>query len=702
MIWIIQSVICALLFVANFAWHTTHIWVAVALNILLALSCIGLVMTSCQRQIVNSSSSERSEVVRNTIIIILIALYLAASLAKLNGSSTALWRSIVDGEPPVVGIIAGKPQPIRSDEWLEQTPFTWSQAAQNPAFPVVNVNIGDGVMPLLSNQPARHWSMIFRPQMWGYFFLDLERAFAFHWNFKWFALLLAGFLFLRIVARGDNFLALSGALLILFSSYVQWFFSSPRCVPEMIAMVFFGLWALHTLLRTTSRWAIVGLSLILLIAIQQFAFFSYPRSQIPLTYLALALLAGGFVIHRNRSEDAWTPTHFRSACLVATLFIAMTLLWRWHGEISSTLKQIQKLIYPGQVISAGGMYPWYGLLAPFLEFSMTEQHFPKALWNVCEASGFLFFAPFLLVSVIRDTWQRRADPISVALVLFLGFAICFLVVGIPPWLARVTGWSYSSLRAILAVGVASIVGVIRHLALQPDRRSDRGKAFFSATTIALVFGLFACFYIANLRLGNFAKLSEIVASTLFFATVFFLLWQRIAVASCILLVVPSLYATGLVNPIGVGVPGITQSPTFQWLSKIHQADPAARWIVLGDPSNRTFCSLAQFVKATGATVIGGTRYMPDREVISVLDPENRYAEVYDRYARICFTASSETHAVFELFATNAYRIYIPFQPEIFERLGVKYIVLTDPTKGTSLSGFEPIAEQKGIVVLGRR
>ena len=701
MTWIIQSVICAFLFVANFAWPTPHVGVAATLNVLLALSCLGLLVTSCRPEIVDSSSREQRARVRNIIIVILTVLYLAASLARLNGSSTALWRGLADREPSVAGIIAGKPKDIRSDEWLEQTPFTWSQAAQNPAFPAVNHNIGDGVMPLISNQPVRHWSMIFRPQMWGFFFLDLERAFTFNWNFKWFGLLLGGFLFFRTLVRENNLLALSGALLILFSSYIQWFFSSPRCVPEMIAMVFFGLWARHTLLRTTSRWAVVGLSLVLLTTIEQFVFFSYPRSQIPLVYLALAMFAGGYALYRIRVQNSGSPSYFRSACLVATLLIAATLSWQWYTEISSTLKQIGHLIYPGQVISAGGSYPWYGLIAPFLEFSMTQEHYPKPLGNVCEASGFLFFAPFLLAGVIRDTWQRRPDPISIALLLFLAFGLCFLVFGIPPWLARVTGWSHTSIRAILAVGVASIIGVVRHLGLPPEGRPERGKTLLLITTIALAGALFACLYMANLRLANFARLSEIIASTLFFTTVFCLFWQRVVVASCILLAIPCLYSTGLANPIGVGVPGITQSPTFQWFAKMHQDDPSARWIVMGELSNRA-CCLAQFVKATGATVLGGVRYMPDRDAISVLDPENRYTAVYDRYARSCFAISSDTRALFELISPNDYRVYIPFQPEIFERLAVKYIVLVDPEKETPLAGFEPIAERNGMVVLRRR
>lgn len=699
MIWI-QSIVCSLLFVANFAWPSKQPAVAVALNLLLAAACVSLLLAKFEADDVDLTRRENDVVLRNTIVIGLFLIYLGASVAKLNGSSTALWRGLADHRDPAADVIVGKPKDIRSDEWLVQTPWIWSQAGQQPSFPVSNKNIGNGVVPLVTNLPARHWTMLFRPQMWGFFFLDLERAFAFNWNFKWFALLLSGFLFFRVVARGNNLLALSGALLLLFSNYVQWFFSTPTSMPEMISMVFFALWSAHTISAAESRWAILGASAVLLVSIEQFAFCCYPRFQIPLGYLALALALGGCCRSR-RNDDGRTFGRIRAGCLIVTFAIAAALLAQWYREVSPTIREIESLVYPGRQIFPGAEFSWVRLFAPFLEFAMTANHFPAPLGNVCEAGGFLFLAPLLAGLVIRDIWRGRRDGVLIAVVMFLAFSLCFMLVGVPSWLARMTGWSYViSIRVILALGVASIIGLVRYLGSPFEKLEDK-KAWFLCGALTLALTLFGCLYMANVRMGDFARLAEITAAAIFFATVFCLVWQGQRTASCLLLVLPLLWASVLVNPIERGLPGFTRSEIFRWLSEIHQGGREGRWIIVGDLTNRT-CCLAQFVKATGADVLGGTRCMPDREMLSVLDPENRYAAVHNRYARVCFIPSSEATPDFVLNSGDDYQVHIPMRSEIFESLGVKYVLLVDPTNAPALPRFEQIATREGLVLLRRQ
>ena len=697
-----------LLFIAQFARHQTRgrfDRVGVAINILLAVSGVALLIASwlLRRQDRQEQKHDLkfNRLVRNIIVVALAVIYFAASLAKLNGSSTALWRELADRQPPDPGLIAGRAKEIRSDEWFVHTPWIWSQAERTPAFPEQNTNIGDGVMPLLTNLPVRHWTMLFRPQMWGFFFLDRERAFAFNWNFKWFGLVLGGFLFLRIFARANNLLALSGAFILLFSSYIQWFFSSPTCMPEMISMVFFAVWAVHVMAKATSRWAIAGAGIVLVAAVEQFAFCCYPRFQIPLVYLALALLIGTSASSKNRYNvvgGRWD--YFRRICLLAVLTAAAALLWQWTREVGPTITGIKALLYPGQTTSTGGGYHFLRFLAPFLEFSMTQEHYPAPLGNVCEASGFLFLAPVLVLAVAYDAWRRAADPILTALVVFLVLTFCYMTLGIPEWLARATGWSRAEpSRAIIAVGVASVVGVVRYLALPRDESAQSAIwHLIGALVVAPI--LFVCFYMANLQLKNFATLSEIMAASIFFAAVFALLWQRNQIASCVLLVISLLYTNGLVNPIGCGLPGLMQSPMLNWLSGVHKSDPHARWIVLGDSDNRN-CCMAQFVRATGADVLGGTRCTPDREMLRVLDQDNHYANVYNRYARICVVVSQETEPAFELGGADNYQLRLPFQGDWFERLGVGYVLVVDRSDLANLPGFERVGEREGCVLFRR-
>ena len=700
MAWI-QSIICSLLFVANFAWPAKHLAVAIALNILLATSCAVLLLTTSRREDVDRTRGQDDEVIRHILIAGLILLYVGASVAKLNGSSTALWQDLADQQPAKAGVIAGTPKDVRSDEWLVHTPWIWSQAKQVPAFPTTNRNVGNGVAPLLTNLPVRHWTMLFRPQMWGFFFFDLERAFAFNWNFRWFGLLLGGFLFFRIIAHGNNFLSLSGALLLLYSSYMQWFFSNPTNLPEMVSMLFFTLWAFHTLWKSTSRWAILGASVVLLTAVEQFVFCCYPRYQVPLAYLAVALVAGGFAGFPCRRETLpATTNYFRMACLIATLVLAATLLYRWHVEIAPTFAEIRESIYPGRVFSVGGDFPWFRFLAPFLEFSMTQTHYPLPLGNVCEASGFLFVAPLLFLGLVSDVWRSRVDPILLSVVVFIAATIWFMLVGVPQWIAQNSGWSYVvSHRAILAVGVASIIGLVRQLSLASLPPWKSGRTYLFAGTIATM-AFFFCLYLANRRLGNFATLPELIAAAIFFGTVGFFVLRRIALISCILLIVPCFCSTALVNPVSRGVPALTRGSVVSWLSNVHKNDQDARWIVTGPLSNRS-CCLAQLVKATGADVFGGTRYTPDYELVNVLDPEKRYVTVYNRWARACFIASTEPDPAFELIHANDYEVKLPFRADIFERLGAKYILVVDRPDLPALEGFERIGERHGCVLLRR-
>ena len=65
-------------------------------------------------------------------------------------------------------------------------------------------------------------------------------------------LLLAAFLFFEILSGGKTLIALAGAFFILFSPYIQWWFSTPAAMPEMMAMLFFALWSVLFILRSRS------------------------------------------------------------------------------------------------------------------------------------------------------------------------------------------------------------------------------------------------------------------------------------------------------------------------------------------------------------------------------------------------------------------------------------------------------------------
>ena len=386
--------------------------------------------------------------------------------------------------------------------------------------------VGEGVMPLLNNLPARHWTMLFRPQMWGFFVTDLEHGFAFYWNFKWFGLVLGTFLFLRVIARGNSVVALFGALLLFFSPFIQWWFSTPTSMPEMLGALFLGLWAVTVVQRSTSKYAIVAASVLLVLATEQFVLCSYPRFQVPLLWLAVFVLASGIA----KGKPDLRPWRIYALCSVVT--ITAVLLVCWFREVAPLIRQIASLAYPGRIISSGGDIPWRNFFAPFLEFSMTQEHFRRGEMNVCNASGFLFFAPLLAAVAIRDLVTRRHDALSLALMLYILLIIVFMHFGFPPRLAHWTGFSrVYALYANIGLGTASIVALCRYM----SRENPPKSASFSQVLLFLALAalLIALFYITNDTIGRFVDIAAVVTAGAFFALVSACLWNRRVIVSAI-------------------------------------------------------------------------------------------------------------------------------------------------------------------------
>ncbi len=668
---------------------------------LLALASLALIWATARNPVVAPPApcSPRGISIRNCIVSLLFAFYLAGSLLGFNGSATALWRLNADHQNPNDDLILGAAKFIRSDEWLVHTPWILSQCYQLPAFPLVNHDIGEGPAPLITSLPVRHWSMIFRPQYLGFFFLPLSPAFAFYWNFKWFVLLLGAFLFLEKITGGRSWLALAGAGFILFSGFVQWWFSSPTMMPEMIGTFFLALWATAIIFRSSSRWAALGAALCLLCAIEQFVFCCYPRFQIPLFYLGLFLLVAGAVRMARSPSPVTLSLRFRLSLFIITLLTGSLLLAVWSREIRPLLGEIRHLVYPGQVFYTGGNFLWFWFAAPFFEFAMTEEYFPKTTGNACEAAGYIFLLPLLLLLAAREARHRRFDPFLIASTAFAALLVYFMCIGVPVSVAQWSGLSFvAPTRANIALGLASIIALTRYLS---RAETEPGSTFLSAHLVAFAAFALLCgwiFYEANFKLANYVSTTTVVVVSLYFALLALVIWKRQTVAVFTLLLAPLVCAYGLVNPISRGLPAFAGSPLWQTIREMHLYDPAARWLVLA-PDGRS-SSLAQFAKSTGAQVLGGARCNPDPEMIRLLDPAGNYRPVHSRYAHISFVPADEPAPRFELTSTDTYTVHLPMETDFIQGLGVRYLLEIDGTPlPRKIAGYEEVHSIGGIRIL---
>lgn len=153
---------------------------------------------------------------------------------ELHGSSVGLWSVFVpDTLYTEQGLIAGQDRPIRSDEWAVFTPMALSQYYNDFGLTSDILRATETDVYMVYGQPARDWSIIFRPFQAGYLFLSPARGLSFYWAGKLIALLLVSFEFGLLITGRNKGISLAYAFLTALAPVVQWWFSV-NAFPDML------------------------------------------------------------------------------------------------------------------------------------------------------------------------------------------------------------------------------------------------------------------------------------------------------------------------------------------------------------------------------------------------------------------------------------------------------------------------------------
>jgi hypothetical protein len=606
-------------------------------------------------------------------IAVCCGVFLLCVLFRLNGSSSALWANDLGSAEEVTGLIAGAPRPTRSDEWLLWTPLMLAQLHHEPPMPVKNPTLGAGVAPLLMSMPVRHYSMLFRPQFWGFFVFDDEAGFAWFWNTKIFSLLISFFLLFRLLLRGRVALAALGSIAVSYSSYVQWFFSCPPMLPEMLASWALMLVAGKICFDPLPAWRKAAAGIVFVGSALNFILCCYPPFQIPLVYLALTLFGVFLWERRTRSF------HDGFAWLVAALVVTAALLWPIFLQCRSTLEIIAQTSYPGVRRASGGSMPVAYLFSGVLNFFEGDRVRPAMFQNATEASNFFPIWVAAIASIFWRLWKKRSDkgistlsrstPLCLALAGYILFFSCFAVIGFPEWFCRITALNFClETRVRLTIGVAGLM--LAFLSLGGD-----GLALIKGrwrAIVPLLVGSAALIYVMFIRGENAAYLTPAYAALLIGTTTLLgsLYFCARGVAFGCGLAGALLLNNFLVNPISEGLPVLLRSQSARHLAALSKSDPAAGWAVYERGTR------AQLVMASGARVLNGIKSVPDLEALSRLDPAQTNRDIYNRYGFMVLDLprSGQGTASFQLQGPDWYRVFVsPFDQAMREQ-GLKYVV----------------------------
>ena len=617
-----------------------------------------------------------------------IVLFGFCVLLRLNGSSVAYWSKILQEPETQSGLLLFTPKLVRLDEWHGWTPSVLSQARQKPPFPVENLSLGADRSPLLMNVPVAYYVTFFRPQFWGFFFFDFERGYSFYWCCKIFGLLLAFGWFLRQLGLRSRGLILFGTLWIFFSGYVQWWFSSPAMLPEMLAT-----WAITTgcaikFFKETNPWRIVVAFTVAVFCGVNFVLCLYPPYQIPLLFLTIAILVGVWFENRRAPCPYWTKRGILLTC-VAFAAVILMLVPFWI-EARSTLDLLAQTDYPGARRSVGGGLSLFQLFSGLVGFFQTDETIPIVYDNICEASNFYPLWPAAIFTVLIARWRHACvvSPLIVALGVIIICLSLYCVAPLPNWVLRATFLGFATeRRTLLTIGIANILLCCVFL----DRYRSEIFTTLSAISAGFVFwvSIAVLLWSSSLHDREFFPDRRQVALALVVnaavVTLFFWEGKRLWLPPAL---VALLFLSNVgVNPMMCGLAPLLKAKTFRAVEKIRAADPSATWIAYDD------FNLAQLVLATGARVLNGNKTVPDFTFWRRLDPSGHGSWIYNRYANIyCKLPADFERGGLSFLHEDVFILALPPDSWVLRDVGCRYLLRPEPWLDAELHGFSLVEQ----------
>lgn len=620
-------------------------------------------------------------------VIALFVLFCSVSL-NLNGSSIANWNSFgvretvsgttsetktVDDYQGIQKLklwipslsrnddtVIGSSRPIRSDEWLVQTPFYLSQVKTGNHF--INKSYQDSGqnMMLAYNVSSWHISTIGKPFNWGFLFLGASRGLSWYWSFKIIALMLLSYEFAMILTSKRKLLSVVSSLWITFTPTVQWWF-----MQHLGDVVFFSLLimvSIYHYFNSEKKVFKIMMAINLIIALIGFPLIIYPAFQVPFAYVIMAFTAIQiFKALRNKKVKLFDVIVIALTLFVSLMIDVLTIYQSWDA-ISATLHTV----YPGKRISVGGEYTWKNL-SDFLFNIFLPFKTPQVSNQVELSSSFNFLLYILLIlPFVIKRKDIKKNIFGIILVIYSLMLMFYSIVGIPTILAKLTLFSYVPFsRSWQSMSVIAVFASVWFISFIWDR-IERIKltkilpSLLLVTTLYLYRGLTDDIY--KNYLGRFTTISFIVIMLVAFICI---LYRKNRIFYSIMLVIVTI--GGLtVNPVTHGIGVIENKLLSHEVESIVEKNPNAVW--MSDSTN-----LYHFVQMFGAKGIDGVRFYPDKQLMTKIDKQNQYEEVWNRYAHLKYSLTNEKTSMTTPVPDN---VNINLNVNELKDLKIKYVLTT--------------------------
>lgn len=585
--------------------------------------------------------------------------FLSLAALELHGFSLPMWHHHVDASP-TPEVLLGQARGVRQDDFAAALPMILSQRANDFAPTSDLLGYGNHNVNAAFSLPSTSWPTLFRPHVWGYF-IGQNVGLAWHWWFRVFGLFV-GVVILASIATRNNFWLSAGCGLLITTAPLFQFWSF---APEPIVF-FSGLSAATAIgvLETRSHRALVLYAAALFYCLGGLVFGSpYPAYQVVIGYFLVFFVVGALL--RDRSSFGSAREHAPNLlAFAAAAFAVCGLVVLFYMQNQSAIQLLQQTVYPGQRTLASGTWE-----LPLI-FSNDLILFDRQIdWrfaaNICEGSQFVLTFPVVLGALLLR--RRISDPLLIALGSFVLLTLAWTTIGLPDSFDRVLLLDNVPVqRTIIGLGLADALLLVLCL-------SERGPAHSTkaALGLAAAWSLFLL-WIANELSTRWVPpdvVWQFIPAILLLTGLSFLIVTR-RQSSLALLVALNVAGTFWFNPIvRGGFEFIEDNPLS---SKILELGSESRWISIHD---RGRVVPANFLRMLGVQSVSGLYFYPHPELWEILDAEQQYASVWNRYAYVTFQLTADRKPSMRTSASDS--IIVDLNPDdrtILERLDIDYVL----------------------------
>lgn len=617
-------------------------------------------------------------------LIFVTSLYILSIFFKLHTSSIPIWNQVAnDGGSQKRGLLLGKPQSIRSDEWLVSTSFILSQINHN--FPIENISLGYGKVPMVMGLPNKSLITLFKPTHWGYFVLDAERAFSLDWNFKYFGCFTLLFLFFLLITKNNFWISLGASFLTIFSSMVYWWSINIELL-NWGSLIFISL--AYIFFHKNNLVKILS-GIFLTIGLINFALYLYIPFEIPMMYF-WAFAFTGYFLSNYKEGNAFSLLPIKLTIITASLGLVGFCLIYFMAEIKETFEVISNTVYPGKRSVVGGDYPVNRLFTDMYSLFVTSEKFPPIWGNICELSGYLFIAPFVL-PVIGYSFitNKKINYLLLTTGIYVIIGIVWATIGFPEILAKLTLMNMSpAFRSVYALGFGGIVLIVLYVTSEISTKPFNKPIIMLAVWAAAFLISIIIANSLNTSANNYFKQNQVyIAAFLFSLIIFCLIYSttskyfQIALGLILLIY---LFPNTKIHPLSQGFKPYYDNAIYKSTKEIVAKDPNAGWVVFGQ------FTFSNYLKAAGANVFSGVQWAPNFKKIKILDPSSKYDSVYNRYAHVSYypMINGSDSVAFTLIQNDAYAIQMdPSSPRLKE-MGFKYVFFTYQPQAAETRGLK--------------